>query len=284
MNQSYVARRSEPVATAWQYGKVLSLAGLLGLSLQLGGCESRNSASMIDSQQPAATDSPEVELRRRAGLRFELATGYLEQGKLEVALDEVNQSLAIDPRFVDAIVLRGLVYFRMDDLMAAEQSFNRALAMSPSDGGALHNMGLLRCHQRSYLQAQSFFDRALAVPRYKDKGTTWLTQGVCQLRSGDRAAAEVSLLRAFEFNPSNPIALFNLSKLQFAKADYTRARYYLQRLHSLNLANAESLHLGILVERRLGNIDGVRKLQSELRAKFPQSNQMLRIDKGDFNE
>jgi type IV pilus assembly protein PilF len=284
MNLSHVARRLASVASAWRHGKVLLLAGFLGLSLQLGGCEGVNNASTIDSQQPASPDSPEVELRRRAGLRFELATGYLDQGKLEVALDEVNQSLAIDPRFIDAIVLRGLVYFRMDDLIAAEQSFSRALAMSPSDGGALHNMGLLRCHQRNYRQAQVFFDKALAVPRYKDKGTTWLTQGVCQLRAGDRAAAEVSLQRAFEFNPSSPIALFNLSKLQFTKADYVRAQYYLQRLHTQNLANAESLHLGILVERRLGNTDGARKLQGELRAKFPQSPQLSRIDKGDFNE
>ena len=251
--------------------------------LGLGACSSSGGGGR-DMQQPAANDSPESELRRRAALRVELASGYLEQGKLEVALGEVNQALAIDPRFSDALVVRGLVYFRMGDLSAAEQSYQRALSMNPADSGALHNLGLLRCQQQNFRDSSLYFQRALAIPRHRDTVKTWLAMGVCQLRSGSRGEAELSLMRAFELDPGNPIAAYNLGKLQYDKKDYARAKFYIGRLNSHDAANAESLYLGILIERRLGNQDAARQAYEQLRARYPNSPQLGKLDRGEINE
>ena len=68
---------------------------------------------------------------RRARIRLELASGYYEEGKTEVALDELKQVLAIDPNFADAYNLRGLIYMRLGDNRQAEESFRRALAINP---------------------------------------------------------------------------------------------------------------------------------------------------------
>lgn len=251
--------------------------------LWVGACSSSGGGGR-DMQQPAASDSPESELRRRAALRVELASGYLEQGKLEVALGEVNQALAIDPRFSDALVVRGLVYFRMGDLLAAEQSFQRALSMNPADSGALHNMGLLRCQQKYFSDSSLYFQRALAIPRHRDAVKTWLSMGVCQLRAGSRSEAELSLMRAFELDPGNPIAAYNLGKLQYDKRDYVRAKFFIGRLNSHDAANAESLYLGILIERRLDNQDAARQAYEQLRARYPNSPQLGKLDRGEINE
>jgi type IV pilus assembly protein PilF len=260
---------------------------LIAASVGIGACANQDGSRGnpgVDSQQPVSEDSPEFELRRRAALRLELAVAYLEQGKPEVALDEVNQALAIDPRYSDAVVLRGLVYYRMGDLASAEQSYQRALTMGGADGGAFHNLGLLRCQQQRFKEAESLFRRALSAPRYKEPATSWLALGVCQLRAGAVADAEASLLHAFEFDPGNPITAYNLGKLQYDKKDYARARFYIGRLNAQDLANAESLFLGILIERRLSNADGARAYIDQLRKRFPNSLQLAKVERGEMND
>ena len=258
--------------------------GIVFLAGWLGACSTPQGPSGRDTQQPAASDSPESELQRRAALRVELASGYLEQGKLDVALGEVNQALAIDPRFSGALVVRGLVYFRMGDFSAAEQSFQRALAMNPSDTGAMHNMGLLRCQQKNYREAGLYFQRALAIPQHRDAVKTWLSLGVCQLRAGSAVEAEASLMHAFELDPGHPIALYNLGKFQYDKRDYVRAKFYIGRLNAQESANSESLYLGVLIERKLGNQDMARQAYEQLRTRFPNSPQLGKLDRGEINE
>jgi type IV pilus assembly protein PilF len=253
------------------------------LALWLGACSAPGPSSR-DTQQPPESDSPESELRRRAALRVELASGYLEQSKLDVALGEVNQALAIDPRYSGALVVRGLVYFRMGDMPAAEQSFQRALAMNSADTDALHNMGLLRCQQRNYRDSQLYFQRALAIPQHRDAVKTWLSMGVCQLRAGSTNEAQASLMHAFELDPGHPIALYNLGKLQYDRKDYIRAKFYIGRLNAQDAANSESLYLGVLIERKLGNQDMARQAYEQLRTRFPNSPQLGKLDRGEINE
>lgn len=261
----------------------LQSLGFALLVVWLGACSTSGSSGR-DAQQPVASDSPEAEVHRRAALRVELASGYLEQGKLDVALGEVNQALAIDPRFSGALVVRGLVYFRMGDWAAAEQSFQRALSMNPSDTGALHNMGLLRCQQKNYRESSGYFQKALAIPQHRDALKTWLSLGVCQLRAGSPVEAETSLMHAFELDPGSPIALYNLGKLQYDKRDYVRAKFYMSRLNAQESANSESLYMGVLIERRLGNQEMARQAYEKLRTRFPNSPQLGKLDRGETNE
>ena len=108
------------------------------------------------------TESDETEARKRARIRMELAIGYFEQGKTNVALDELKQVIAADPTFADAYNLRGLIYMRLNDFGQAEDSFRRAVALNPRDSNAQHNYGWLLCQQGRYDDAQRAFDAALS--------------------------------------------------------------------------------------------------------------------------
>jgi type IV pilus assembly protein PilF len=55
-------------------------------------------------------------------------------------------------------------------------------------------------------------------------------------------------------------------------------------LNNSELANAETLWLGIKVERKLNNRDTVRQLGDQLKKRFPQSREAAAYDKGSFNE
>jgi len=48
--------------------------------------------------------------------------------------------------------------------------------------------------------------------------------------------------------------------------------------------NAETLWLGVRVERRLGNAEGVRQLADQLRQRFPNSPEWARYLRGAFDE
>ena len=66
--------------------------------------------------------------------------------------------------------------------------------------------------------------------------------------------------------------------------EFVRAQFYVRRLNNSELANAESLWLGIKVERRMDNREAMLQLASQLKKRFPQSKELALYEKGAFNE
>ncbi len=265
---------------------LLALMMAVPVCLNLAACA--NGAGAVSGQgAPKAdlvTESDEPDGRRRARIRLELAVGYFEEGQTTIALDELKQALTADPNFGDAYNLRGLVYMRLNDVRLAEESFRRSLALNPGDSNVYHNYGWLMCQQGRYAEASKFFAQALANPQYGDRPKTLMTEGLCQIRAGRPAEAEVSLTRSYELDAGNPITGFNLSTLLFQRGEFVRAQFYIRRLNNSEFANAESFWLGIKVERRLDNREAVQQLAGQLRKRFGQSPEMARYDRGAFDE
>jgi type IV pilus assembly protein PilF len=111
-----------------------------------------------------------------------------------------------------------------------------------------------------------------------------LTQGICQARGGQREAAESSLTKAYELEPGNPITAYNLATLLHQRGLSAKAQFYIRRLNNSELANAESLWLGIKVENRLGNRDVVRQLGDQLKRRYPQSKELSSYERGAYDE
>ena len=249
------------------------------------GCANRQGLTDASGSRPdMITDSDETDQRRRARLRVELATGYFEQGQTKVALDEVKQALATDPTFVDAYNLRGLAYMRLNDIPLAEDSFRRALALNGRDGNVAHNYGWMLCQQKRYAESFKLFAQAAAIPTYADKAKTLMVLGVCQVRAGQNAEAEESLMHAYELDAGNPVTAYNLSQVLFTRGDLTRAQFYIRRLNNSELANAQTLWLGIKTERKLNNQEAVLQLAGQLKKRFGQSAEAAAYEKGAFNE
>lgn len=271
MNVTERIRRAD---RRWMLAAMLALSAVAGMP----GCASAPQGTDM------VTESDEPEFRRRARIRLQLAVGYFEQGKTTVALDEVKQSLVIDPAFSDAYNLRGLIYMRLNDLRLAEDSFRRALAINPNDANVLHNYGWMQCQQGRYAEASQSFSQALANPTYGDRAKTWLTKGLCQIKAGQPAEAEHSLNRSYELDASNPVTGYNLALLLYQRGQYARAQFYVSRLNGGPLANAETLWLGIRVEHRLGNRAARDQLGSQLRSRFPNSRELGSYERRAFNE
>lgn len=257
--------------------------GVMTLMLAvLAGCASVPSAP--GGGRDWVTDSDEPQARKRARVRLELASGYFEQNQLTVALDEVKQALATDPTYPAAYNLRGLIYMRLNEPRLAEDSYLQALKVSPQDADTLHNLGWFYCQESRFDAAVASFQRALQTPNYPAAARTWMAQGVCEARAARTADAERSLLRAFELDAGNPITVYNLALLLHQRGESERARFYLRRLNNSELANAESLWLGIKIENRLLNREAARQLGDQLRRRFPESREAGAYERGAFNE
>jgi type IV pilus assembly protein PilF len=269
----------------WDLRICLAWAGLVGaVVLFLGGCASQPMDSGTEASSDIVTPSDESEARKRARIRLELAVGYFEQGKTEIALDELKQVIATDPTFSDAYLLRGLIYMRLDDKRQAEENFRRAASMNPRDPNVQHNLGWFYCQEGRYPEAQRAFDAAMSSPLYSGRAKTLMAQGVCQARGGQMAEAERSLARSYELDAGNPVTGYNLANLLFQRGENTRAQFYIRRLNNSEFANAESLWLGIKVERRMNDQVAMRQLGDQLKKRFGQSREAAAYQRGAFDE
>lgn len=248
----------------------------------VAGCAS--SASPAAPGSDLLTESDETLARKRARIRLELAVGYYNNGQTTIALDELKQSIAADPTLLEAHNLRGLIYMRLNDASLAEESFRKALQINPQASSVQHNLGWMLCQQGRMVESNRQFLAAIAEPSYVDKAKSWMTMGVCQAKAGQAAEAEASLQRAYELDASSPVTGYNLALVLFQRGEYVRSQFYIRRINNGDLANAESLWLGIKVEQRLGNRDAVAQLGAQLRKRFPQSKELGLFERGAFDE
>jgi type IV pilus assembly protein PilF len=260
---------------------------LAAAAVTLAGCANKGTgpvASTAGNGADLATESDEGNGRKRARIRLELAIGYFEAGQTTTALDEIKLSLAADPTYAEAYNLRGLIYMRLDDAGLAEDSFRRALALNPRDPNTMHNYGWLLCQQNRFNDSMQQFNNALAAPAYADASKTLMTQGLCQIRAGQNADAEKTLMKAYEIDAGNPVVGYNIAALLAKREDWTRAQFYVRRVNNGPSANAETLWLGVKVERKLNNRDAVSQLGDQLQRRFPQSREALAYERGNFND
>jgi type IV pilus assembly protein PilF len=261
---------------------LLWVAFVFSAGTLLSACSGVNPGVVAKSDLQTESDEPAI--RRRARIRLELASGYFEKGQTTVALDEVKKSIATDPSLFEAYNLRGLIYTKLDDVRLAEESYRRALALNPGAASVQHNYGWLLCHHDRMPEALQLFGKALAAPAYGERAKTWMAQGLCQLKAGQKADAETSLLRSYELDAGNPVTGYNLALVMFQRGEYTRSQFYVRRINNSDYANAESLWLGIRVERKVGNRDGMAQLGGQLKKRFADSPELSLYERGAFDE
>ena len=85
------------------------------------------------------------------------------------------------------------------------------------------------------------------------------------------------------FSPSRRILIGVEPPLPIS-GDWTLAQFYIRRINNSDLANAQTLWLGIKTERKLNNREAVLQLADQLRKRFAQSTEAAAYEKGSFNE
>ena len=118
----------------------------------------------------------------------------------------------------------------------------------------------------------------------RDSSRTLLAQGVCRAKAGQLPEAELDLTRSFELDAGNPVTAFSLAQVLFRRDDFVKAQFHLRRLNNGEMANAETLWLGIKVENKLGNRVAEQQLADQLKRRFPKSKEVGFYERGALNE
>jgi type IV pilus assembly protein PilF len=242
------------------------LALVLAAGLLLAGCGKLSTRS-DDATGALGTDSPSSP----ADVYVALAGEYYARGQMDVALQRANQALDEDSKNAKAHLVTALIYQRLGETAKAEDHFKRAVELDPKDPTVRNALGAYYCSRKNYAAADEEFRQALANPLYATPWTARSNAGICAKASGDRAKAQTYFRQALDANPNFGPALLALAELDLAQGDARSASTLLARYFKTSPPTAQSLALGVRVERQLGNKKAAATYAAILKQRFPNT-------------
>lgn len=235
------------------------LAALLLCAVALVACGGSNPPrKMVDEDTKEAAE-----------LQVKLGRGYMEQGKLEIAMERLQRALQLDPRNVDAHTVMAVLNERISRPEHAETYYRKAERLAPDNGDVNNNLGAFLCGRGKYGEADIYFAKALDDPFYRTPIAALTNAGVCAKEGGQRAKAEEYFRRVLSLQPDNATALFEMTRMSYLNNDAMRARAFLQRLEAGTVADPRVLDLGERIESRLGDVVAARRYANRLQNEFP---------------
>ena len=245
------------------------IAGAVAVVAFVAACSTKQTVQQapepvaLPPPQPAA---PEV----RAQLHTELGAGYYERGQMDIALEELNLAVKIDPNYAQAYNIYGLVYAVLGDDRKAEQSFQHALQLAPNDSDIHHNWGWYLCLHKREREALAEFETAVRNPLYRTPEIALVNAGRCS-QSFDEKLAESYYRRALVVQPGNALASLGLAQIAYHDHRYDEARTWMKGVMLTTNPPPEGLRLGMCIERKLGDRQAELSYVSQLRNRYPEA-------------
>ena len=229
------------------------------------------------NQQQQEKDTENTKSRARA--HTDLGAVYFQQRQLEIALEEFNAAVKIDPSFASAYNGLGLVNAELGKDDVADANFRKSIQLEPLNSEAHNNYGSFLCARNRVDESITEFLAALKNPLYATPAMAYTNAAICSIRKKNMAGAETYLQQALQIEPLSQVAAYQLASLQFKRNDAVAARKTLQNA-VLSRPGPEVLWLGIQVERVLGGKDAEASYALQLRRQYPDSEQAKLLESG----
>jgi type IV pilus assembly protein PilF len=215
--------------------------------------------------------------RDAARINLQMGVDYARKNEYGLAIDKLERAIKEDPELAQAYSTIAYVYANLGQPAQAESHYRKALALDSDDANAYNNFGVFLCANGKATEAQRYFVQAANNKSYPTPAAAWTNAGVCARRQSDLEAAERYFREALQVNPQFPDALAQMAWLTYQKKDYLRSRAFLQRYENVAQPTAETLWIGTMNERRLGDLDASRNYESRLKREFPESDQAANL-------
>lgn len=223
------------------------------------------------------TDAANV---RAATTQVTLGVGYLEQGRIEEALERFERALAFDPRSASAYTSLGVLYEQISRPDLAEKNYAKAVQLEPKKGAVHNNFGQFLCRVGRYEQADIEFKTALNDPFYDTPAIAATNAGKCARAAGQNEQAEKYLRLALSKNPNAAEVYLPLASVLHQRGQSMNARAFLQRFEASGLPqDAEYLRLAAQVESKLGDTKAANAYRERLENEFPAPEQTRSTEK-----
>ncbi|MBU1237185.1 MAG: type IV pilus biogenesis/stability protein PilW [Gammaproteobacteria bacterium] len=253
---------------------VVVLTGLLA------GCGSIPQGRDGEQQTPVSQQEVVGEARRAAKAHADLGMAYMSQGQLSIALDEARKAVEADASYPLGHNVLGLVQMYLKENRAAEESFDRALQLAPGDPEINNNYGWFLCQTGREGKSIAYFETASKNTLFATPTKPLTNAAMCSIMVGDDRNGEAFLRRALTADPRNSDAIFLLTELYYRTDRAADARVQLANLHELVAPTAQSVWLGLRIERALGDRSGERRYGMQLRRDFRDSREYQFLKQG----
>ena len=235
-----------------------------------------------DGESGVANSQVDSESRQRARAFTDLAGAYFSRAQYKIALDELRKAITADSRYGPAYNVYGLIYMELAEDKLAEENFRRAIELDRNDSEARNNYGWFLCTRGRYDEGLEQFSTSLRNPLYARPEQAMSNAGLCAEMKGDLALAETNLNKSLKLQPDNPDTVLKLAGLHFRLGRLTEAQRLLGRHDELAPPNAESLWLGVRLERKLGDRAQEASYGLLLRKRFPESPEAQKLLAGQY--
>ncbi len=241
------------------------LSCLILIAVQVG-------CTTTSTTKSGAPDPAEV-ATRKSNVLINLGMAYVKRGQNQVAMDQFNKALKIDPNSHDAHTAIANLYESIGQATIAERHYKKAVKLAPDNPATLNNYGKYLCNNGDYAKAESYFRKAADTPLYVRTWVPLTNAGQCMQRANQFDKAEQDFRTALKANPTYAPALIAMAQLSYQQQKYRTARAFLQRFESVQKLNAQQLLLAVNIEQALGDNETARKYTQQLRKQFPGSPQ-----------
>jgi serine/threonine-protein kinase len=189
-------------------------------------------------QDPRWFEQADANCQRAVQLNDHLAPVYVTLGRIhtatgkqDLALQEFDHALQLEPRNADALFGQAAVFENLGRFQDAEQTLRRACALRPDYWDGYSKLALFYIRQHRYAEAERQFRRVIQLT--PDNSAAWLNLGVA-LRNEDRVdEAIVAYRKSLELAPSYG-AYNNLATLYTVQEKYAEATPLLEKALQLN--------------------------------------------------
>ncbi len=224
----------------------------------------------------STTRKPDIESSAEINARLGLA--YMQQGNLEIALERLQRAIKQDPEQVAAHHYIAELYRQLKSPDDAQAHYQLALKLTPEDFSLHNNYGVFLCDQKDYEAAEKSFLMAISTaPIYKPRHEFYENLAQCMMRKPDYAKAEKYFRIVLETHPRMPVTLYQMARITFDVGQYFRARAFFQRFAEVSTHTAETLWLGIRIERKLGDEKVAGEYARQLKMNFPLADETVTL-------
>jgi type IV pilus assembly protein PilF len=227
-------------------------------------------------KQYVAPDPKAAEINMRLGIN------YLQRGDYEIALEKLEKALQQNPNLASAHNTIALLYQRLNEVDKAEKHFKEAVNREVGYSEAQNNYGVFLCQQQRYEEADKRFLMAVKNPLYSSAAQALENAGVCINRVPDIERAEKYFRQALQINPNLSNSLIQMANISYEQQNYLQGRAYIQRYQAVSQWSPEALFLAIKIENKLKDQDAVASYALLLRARFPDSDEVQQVQKGQY--
>ena len=211
------------------------------------------------------------EKAERSELHTQMGVNYFQKGQIEVAREEFELALDIDPNNSRAHLAMAHLQQRLGDEDKASNHFYRAVRTNRENITAKNDYGFFLCRKGEYESGLRQLSEALNHPLNKRQEVSLFGAAECQRLAGKTDSAVEYYETALRLQPDMRPALFQMARINFDRNEYLKARAYLERFFQNRFYTDEGLLLAVRNELKLGRRKIASDYARQLRAKFPKS-------------